>query len=245
MKDKISGLILLQKCDNRIKGVDAKKREGPVKIQRLENEFRANDERLKKEYDQLESFKKDRRLMEQEIQDLENKAEKSQVKLSIVKSNKEYTAVLKEIEGLNKEKTQMEDKVLQLMEEIEELEKKCIEDGKEQERMKKKFEEDKAEIEKVLEKLDRESATLEKQRIEYSKAIDQDLLKRYLFLKERKGGLAIGSVVGSVCQACNMEIPPQQFNQLIKGQSLLSCPNCNRLIYWGEDEFFQEVLDKA
>ena len=74
--------------------------------------------------------------------------------------------------------------------------------------------------------------------------IDQDLLKRYIFLRERKGGQAIGPVVSGVCQICHMGIPPQKFNELIGGDSLLTCPNCNRLIYWGEDEHYQKLLNK-
>ncbi|MFC1866639.1 zinc ribbon domain-containing protein [Thermodesulfobacteriota bacterium] len=245
MKDKISRLILLQDCDDRINGVNAKKKEEPLKIQELENELKEIEMRFQEEYDTLESLKKDRRAIEQEVQDLENKAEKSQIKLNSIKSNKEYTAVLKEIEDLDRQKSVIEDKLLQLMEQIEELEKKCLENREEQARLKKKFDLDKAEIEKEIEKLNKTSDLLEKQRLKFCKEADQDLLRQYDFIKGRKGGQGIGPVVGGVCQACHLGIPPQQFNDLLKCNSLLTCPNCNRLIYWGEDEYFLKVLDKG
>ncbi|MFC1531975.1 zinc ribbon domain-containing protein [Thermodesulfobacteriota bacterium] len=242
MKNKIIGLIRLQDCDNKIKEIDVKKRERPLKIQKLEDDFNAVEMRFQEELDRLESLKKDRRIMEQDVQDMENKLEKSQIKLNAIKSNKEYTAVLKEIEDLGREKSLMEDKLLQLMEMIEDLEKKCLESRDELEKLKKKFDLDKKGIEKEIESFDKESGVLEKRRMEFCDAIDQDLLDRYLFLKGRKGGLAIGSVVEGVCQVCNIRIPPQQFNELIKGHSLLTCPSCNRLIYWGENKYFINVL---
>jgi predicted nucleic acid-binding Zn-ribbon protein len=54
------------------------------------------------------------------------------------------------------------------------------------------------------------------------------------------GGRAVGPVKNGICQACNMNIPPQRFNELIKGNSLLFCPNCRRIIYWAEDEYYKE-----
>lgn len=245
MKDKISGLIRLQECDTRIKDLHARKKEAPLKINGLEKEFNERCMRFKEKYDSLEQQKKDRRKLEQEVQDLENKVDKSQIKLNSIRSNKEYTAALKEIDDLNREKSLKEDKILQLMEEIEDLEKEWSESREEEERLRKRFESDKKRIEKEMEEWDNELSLLEKQRTEYCKEIDKDLLKNYLFLKERKGGLAIGPVIGGVCQACFMGLPPQKYNELIKCNSLMTCPNCNRLIYWGEDELFIRVLDES
>lgn len=245
MKEKIIGLIRLQECDNQIKKIKAGKKEGPLKIQNLEDEFNAFLLKSQGKYDKLEKLKKDRRRMEQDIQDFETREEKSQIRLNSIRSNKEYTAVLKEIEDLKKEKTLAEDKVLQLMEEIEESEKDYQKDQKEQAELKIKFESDKDEIEKELESLDKQLLSLEKRKAELCEGIDRELLEKYHFLKERKGGLAIGSVIEGVCQACNMEIPPQKFNELIKGHSLMTCPNCNRLSYWGEDEYLMKLLEKS
>jgi len=41
-------------------------------------------------------------------------------------------------------------------------------------------------------------------------------------------------VIDAICQGCHLGIPPQQYNNLIKGDSPESCPNCNRIIYWEE-----------
>jgi predicted nucleic acid-binding Zn-ribbon protein len=48
----------------------------------------------------------------------------------------------------------------------------------------------------------------------------------------RKGGIAISQVVNATCSGCNMNIPPQMYNELQKRDSLKFCPNCERIIYW-------------
>ena len=244
MKDKIKELILLQDCDNEIKEINIKKRLAPLKLQDLKKALDEMEMLLKEKKDRLESIKKDRREMEQGIQDLESKMEKSRVKLSNIKSNKEYTAVLKEIEDQEKEKSLNEDNLLHLMDEIDVLDKSLMEGNSELAGLKDQYARTMEEVEKEIKELDERTKSLEQKRMMFCDSIDKDLLKRYLLLQGRKGGIAIGSVIGGVCQSCHMGIPPQQFNELIKCNSLPICPNCNRMVYWGEDIYFLKVLEE-
>jgi predicted nucleic acid-binding Zn-ribbon protein len=245
LKDEIKLLAQLQECDNRIQDVLRRREIGPRRIQELMDELKANDARLQELADQLESWKKDRRKIEEEVQELDTKIQKSNVKLSIIKSNKEYTAALKEIEDLKKMKFDTEDKIIHIMEKVEDAGKEIHAQKQTVEDLKIRADKDKKEIEKELLLLDRDLKGLEQTRDELVKALDQDLWKRYLFLKERKGGLAVSAVIGGVCQTCHIGLPPQKFNELLKGDAIMSCPNCHRIIYWGDDKDFQppqEVL---
>jgi len=244
LKDKIKELILLQDCDNEIKEINIKKRLAPLKLQDLKKALDEMEMLLKEKKDRLESIKKDRREMEQGIQDLESKMEKSRVKLSNIKSNKEYTAVLKEIEDQEKEKSLNEDNLLHLMDEIDVLDKSLMEGNSELAGLKDQYARTMEEVEKEIKELDERTKSLEQKRMMFCDSIDKDLLKRYLLLQGRKGGIAIGPVIGGVCQSCHMGIPPQQFNELIRCHSLTTCPNCNRIIYWGEDIYFLKVLEE-
>lgn len=238
MKEKLIGLILLQECDNKINRLKSLKKDCPVNIQKMEDELNARRSAFQADTDRLESLKKERKTSEQTVQELESKKEKSQVKLSNIKSNKEYAAALKEIEDLEKEKSRIEDGIIVLMEEIEKCEKKCHENEKEIEVIRKDFELDKKRIEQELDEMNKESEVLEKKRLELSAKVEKELLSKYDFLKSRKQGVAIASVINGVCQLCHMNIPPQRFYELIRCNELMNCPNCHRLMYWGEDEFF-------
>jgi predicted nucleic acid-binding Zn-ribbon protein len=236
LKENIRVVIQLQDCDNRIQVILKKKNETPLMIKALEDELKSVEMKLGEEDNLLETLKKDRRSVEQEVQDLENKIAKSNEKLSHIKSNKEYTAALKEIEDLKNIINQTEDKVIQLMEEIEEAEKRCRANKVKQKDLKKDFETKKQEIAIELESLEKDLKNLEREREQLSQAIDQDLLKRYLFLRERKGGQAISPVIGGICRTCNIGLPPQKYNELKRSETLLACPNCQRMIYYVEEE---------
>jgi hypothetical protein len=245
LKDKIGDLIALQDCDNKIREILNKKNEGPSRIKKLAEDLDAITKEFKEKHDRLDLLRKDGRKIDQEIQELEEKIEKSNIKLTIIKSNKEYKAVLKEIDDLKHAKFQIEDKAIQVMEELEELEEICNENKEKEVELRKAFEGDKKEIERQLEALDEELKILNAKRENFTDAIDQDLLKKYLYLRDHKAGQAISPVLGGVCQICHMNIPPQAFNELIRGDSLMTCTNCNRIIYWAEDEHFQKALNRA
>jgi hypothetical protein len=241
LKDKIFVLIQLQECDNKIAKILQIKEQSPLKIRKLEDDLNAAENQFKTDEDQLEALKKDRRQLEREIQELDGKIEKSSTKLTQIKSNKEYTAALKEIDDLKTIKFQTEEKAIQMMETAEELERKCKGHKDSLKALKTQSEKDKEAIHKELHELEKNLESLQKERSQLCCDFDQALLKKYLFLKERKGGLAISSVVTGVCQTCHMGIPPQKFNELIRGNDLMTCPHCHRIIYWGDDHDFQKT----
>ena len=245
MKDKLKILVQLQACDSRISEINDKKNNAPLRIQKLRNEIILYEDQVREDTENLESLMKDRRQVEQKIQDFDGKIEKSGTKLTNIKSNKEYTAALKEIEELKGSKAQAEDELLQFMEEIERLEQKRQADKEEQSRLQKDYETDKRRIEDELRVLDQELEGLKKRSEVLREAADKDILKRYVFLRERRGGQAISAVIAGVCQTCHMGIPPQEFNELLKGSTLMTCPHCNRMIYWGEDEHFIAAQNDA
>jgi len=236
----MKALVGIQDCDTRIREIQKKREEGPLKIQRLEEGLKVIESNLKEDLALLESYKQERRGLEQEIEDLENKTNKSNIKLANIKSNKEYTAGLKEISDLKAGKSLLEDKVIELMEEIEAREASFVASTKEKERLEEKVKEDRLEVLKELKALDKDLESLERERARFSQSIDEDLLSMYDSIRRHKGDVAISSVIQGVCQTCHMGIPPQKFNDLIRGDELMSCPHCKRIIYWGGDAGLQD-----
>jgi predicted nucleic acid-binding Zn-ribbon protein len=58
-----------------------------------------------------------------------------------------------------------------------------------------------------------------------------EVLKRYGAIRMRRG-LAVTTVRNGTCQGCNMNVPPQLFNVLQRGNSIETCPYCHRIVYW-------------
>jgi predicted nucleic acid-binding Zn-ribbon protein len=239
LKEQIKILIDLQDCDIRIGELVSKKEEGPIRIRGLMEELKVLEGQFEEELNRLEACKKGRKEVEQKIEDLESRAVKSAIKLDNVKSNKEYQAALKEIDALKREKTNLEDRAIEIMEEIEDLETEHTAGKKRIKEFKGRVEQDRENVAKELKALERDLEMLEKERGQFCQAVDAELLGRYSSLRKNNSGFAVSPVIKGVCQTCHIGIPTQEFNELIKGEGLMACPNCLRIIYWGEDKQLQ------
>ena len=248
MHKKIRLLIELQECDMKINEMEHKKEKIPKKIESISRKMDKVKKELEDESDNLNALKKERRQVEMDIDDMETKIKKSNEKLSSIKTNKEYRAALKEIDELGEEKAKLEDRLLQIMEAIEAAEKKHALIKEKIDKEERIVAEEKKEILKEEKALDLEIDKLKKQREKLCQEInsmDGSLLEKYDFLRLRKGGIAISPVIKGVCQTCRLGIPPQKFNELIKGEDLMTCPHCMRIIYWGDDERYQEKKEEV
>ena len=63
-----------------------------------------------------------------------------------------------------------------------------------------------------------------------TKELPASLLKRYNSLREQRRGQALAIARDGFCQGCNMHLPPQLYNSLFKGEELLACPHCQRVL---------------
>jgi len=241
----IKNLISLQGCDCELQAINRKKKEGPDKIKTLEEELKRMEEQVNDELDKAEAIQKERRKIEQEIADVESRTEKSREKLASIKSNKEYGAALKEIEDLARKKTALEDRALQIMEEIESLDEKYSDMKERSRRHREKFEADQKLIQKEMMDLDKAFKKHEKEKNRIRKDIDKDLLKLYDTLSNHKGGISVSSVLKGVCQECHMGIPQQKFNELMRGDVLMNCPHCGRIMYWGDNELYKKKEEES
>ncbi|MBW1850888.1 MAG: hypothetical protein JRJ15_05545 [Deltaproteobacteria bacterium] len=238
----IRKLINLQNCDLRLKDIKREKAVGPAKIKAFEDDLKRIEDQVNDELGEVDSMKRERRQIEQDIEDIENRIEKSKVKLANIKSNKEYTAALKEIDDLEREKTLSEDKVIEIMEVVEVQEKKCIAGRAKRDDYSKKFEEQQKEVQQELKALEQDLSAYETERVRIRKVFDEDLLRKYDSICEHKEGIGISAVIKGVCQSCHLGIPPQKFNELMRGDKMMNCPHCSRIIYWGEDERLNDKI---
>ena len=240
LEETMKRLIALQAYDLRIKEKQALREKGPEAVRKREEDLAAAEALLQQEIGKLEAHDTLSRETEREIQDLDERLKKAETKLSGIASNKEYKAALKEIEGIKHEKEALEISIIELLEQKDELLNICDDNQKKAKELKQQFNQDKKQILQDMKVLDKDLKKLEKERVECCKETDQSLLEKYDMLRGHKAGVAITSVINGVCQACHMAIPPQKFNELIRGDKLMNCPNCARIMYWGEDERYQD-----
>lgn len=235
MDENFKLILRIQSTDTRVDEITREQEGAPKEIQRLKDDLDLLEKSMEQDLSKLEGLKKGNMGLERDLEEIELKLKKSKTKLNDVKSNKEYQAVLKEIEELNELTFQKEEVVLKWMEEIEIQEKKCADNTVRREESQEEYKSKEKAFSQRIRELDKEVQSLNEKRVQLSPNLDEDLLRRYNGLRSHLKGRVVVPVIEGVCQECHLGIPPQQYNELIKGDSLQSCPHCSRIIYWGDD----------
>jgi uncharacterized protein len=236
LKEKLLLLIKLQDCDSLLVKLSAKKKILPGNIEKLEKEFASFKEGIEKnktKYDELKSRHTDN---EKNIKKINEGIIKTKERMLEVKNNKEYQAMLKEIDIAESSRGEIETQIISLLEELDKLSVLVKEDEKTLKQSRDKYEQEKKEIEDDLNAVDADVANWEQKRIDLQKSVPEDLLATYERVKKRNKGLGVASVWKAVCNGCHMNIPAQLYNELQKSDELHSCPNCSRIMYYQDME---------
>lgn len=235
MKEQLELLWELQKIDLDLKSIKEDRDRIPKELKRLDEKQKIEKEKIQKEKEKIELLEKERRQKEGHLNVEQDKIKRTEGRMFEVKTNKEYQALLSEIETLKEEKSRAEEEILQLLDEIDELKKKLLHREKEVAITLGKIE---GERKKIQERMTH-SELLWKRQMErgevLTKQLNSNLFKLYNTLKEKRQGVGVVSVKKETCQGCFVNIPPQMFIEVQKNNQRIQCPNCNRILYWDGD----------
>ena len=236
MKEQLRILAQLQELDGKIQKLREEIAAVPEDILTLREVISQAERSLEEMREKQEGLAKERRHKERELSTKEDSLSKYQSQLYEVKTNKEYSAIMVEIDSLKQENSELEDETLGLMERGDELggliKKKEEELRVERERL--TGEEEKNQERAVG--LEENRRVVEREREELAKKVDGSLLSSYERILRGKGGLALVPVRDDACQGCFMELPPQTINEIMKGDKIIYCERCSRILYWEEKE---------
>ena len=233
MDVQLQTLINLQAIDTRIAGLEADAARLPREIAAIH----AAVEAAKKDAEQakagLDAIRKETRAREKDLEVVQGKRAKNEARLYEVKTNKEYSAVLIEIEEIKQEKARMEEEVLVLMEAQERL----TSDIREAEaRFKQRESEGRSQEATLTEQLrgiEADLAGVRTERKELASKLPRNILADYDRILRARAGLALVPVTKpNFCGACRMTITPQRLQELRAQSSLIPCESCGRYLYW-------------
>jgi hypothetical protein len=216
--------------------LSAKKIKLPEKIGKMEEQFQLYRESVEQNKRKYEELKTRRAECEARIKKLNDGMIKTKEKLLEVKNNKEYQAMLKEIETAEKTRGEVESQIISLMDEMDKLSGLVKKDEETLKQAEVNHQEEKKIIEDDLNAVDEDTAIWTEKRDGLQKSIPADLLSKYEKVKKRNNGVGVIAVWKAVCGGCHMNIPQQLYNELQRSNELLSCPNCNRIMYFHDQE---------
>jgi predicted nucleic acid-binding Zn-ribbon protein len=155
---------------------------------------------------------------------------RSESHMKEIKTNKEFQAIGREIAAARKQAAELEEQVLQKIGQIEELAgeiaTKSASLAELEENTDQRIKEKQAEIAAVQQDIDTDSA----RRAEITKHLPANVIKRYDNLRKQRRGQAVAIARDGYCLGCNMNLPPQLYNSLFRGDDMICCPHCQRVL---------------
>jgi len=223
----------LQVLDSRIAGLERKLEAIPGRIQIIRDGLQQAKAAIDAIRAKLDAGRKDMRSKEKDLEYQGSQRKKLDAKLYEVKTNKEYSAVLAEIEGAKVEKGRLEEETLGLMELQDRLAREVV-DGEARLRpheAEARVQEAAAAEELRALEVDLEGARSEREGV--ARDVPRDLLAQYGRLLRQRAGLAV-ALVGSngICSGCRVTLTPQRFNEVRQSSQIFVCENCGRFLYY-------------
>ncbi len=232
-------LIELQQLDMEIRQLSLFLEGIPPQIEIIDKKIAESSLIAAAAKEKMTGSQKKRRDLEAEIKDIKAQVGKYKRQLNEVKTNKEYTALLKEIEESEKNVDRLEEAFIaemlledDIQKEIKEANLKLAETQEILSREKDAIFQKKKEAEERLQGLGQRRAGLQP-------AIPAAQVDLYLSISRKKGGIALSPVRDEFCDLCHVRIRPQVLNDLRSTAKLILCENCGRIL------FFREQTDEG
>ena len=231
MNELIEQLVALQEIDLVIDKIDSEIKQEQDGLDGRISSLVEREGRISEQETLIEDLEKERRTLEDEMADKIAHVKERQSKMMQVQTSREQTALLKEIEDAKKNVKENEEKIVSIMEQVENLTTETSEEKNLLKTEKTLVDEEKEKVKSVIEELSKGKKTKKNKRDKQADAVNGTMIQKYEILRERRNGLAIVNVLDGVCQGCFMNLPPQKYNMLLRGDQVLECPSCQRLIY--------------
>ncbi len=232
MDAQLKTLIELQVVDTKIAGLEALMAKLPAAIAAVHagvDEARKAVETVKV---RLDAARRSQRAKEKDLEDNRVKRQKYEGQLYQVKTNKEYSAVLVEIEDVKQEKSRIEEEILTFMESQERLaaELKDAETRLKQHESEGRGEE--ATLGAELRRVEAELGLVRSERAELAGQLPAVVLDDYDKLLRHRGVAVVEVVKPNSCGGCRVTITPQRLQELRQQNALIRCESCGRYLAW-------------
>jgi predicted nucleic acid-binding Zn-ribbon protein len=234
-------LIQLQDIDVRAFDLTDRLEAIPAERQQIEEQFRQEAADYLGLEEQLSEARAERRRVEADLAQYEGQHEKFKSDLMRVRNQKEYGTILREIDATKKSIGALETEALQFMEKIEELDKRIADQAPDFARHRAEVDATLGGLDAEVERINSELASLQASRDEIARDVSPNMLRVYDRIAKTRKGRAMSQVRGEIggkgrCSACNMSLRPQIFSDIRRGDDLIVCDNCNRILFYRPEQ---------
>jgi|GEM_PF-241022 uncharacterized protein len=181
---------------------------------------------------QITETKKDIRMGEMQIKEIQERVSKLEAQQAAVKKMDEFNALTQEMTRAGKERTEVEQRLSDYMDKLaveEDLLVTLKENLKSTDENSLVIEK---EIHESIEKINEEGKVLLAQREELKKQVDPEMFKIYERLLKNKKDRVVVPIEQRTCSGCHIVLTPQHENMVRKGDRLVFCEHCSRILFW-------------
>jgi predicted nucleic acid-binding Zn-ribbon protein len=237
VKAELAQLIALQNADTNIRRLQTEIESIPERRVEIEKEFDQRAFEIRGLEERRDSAHHERTRLEAEIFEQKQRAERADRNLMAAKKPDEYTAAIREADAARKQISAFETQVLEQMEISEQAEKDLAERAPEVEKLR-------VEMEASFKAFDEQAKAQQKQ-LEQARADRERLTKElpkatsalYNRIRARiRDGVAMAEARNGACTACYMALRPQIMSEVRRGDEIITCDNCNRILYYSPEK---------
>jgi predicted nucleic acid-binding Zn-ribbon protein len=226
----MDALLTLQRHDSLI--LDARRRRDDLPRRRealreAVNRAKAALEDAKKD---LEQARLQRRTVEKEVEGITADSNKLERQLHDVKTNKEYQAILHEIEALKSKRSDYETRILESFEREEALVAAVRAAERAVQAEEAKLREGEETLAKESADLDQTLHSMEQDRNAVKPRVPPPLLNRYDRLLGARDGVAVAEIRKGACGACFKGLTPHALQEARRGEAIMTCEACGRIL---------------
>ncbi len=230
----VEALLVLQERDTRVTALTTELENLPRQIDAVEQELETRTERFEELRNKTRQIEAERKKIDLDVQSKQAAIARYKTQQMQTRKNEEFAALNHEIEHAQKEISTLEDSELELMEAYDKGLASVAEGQKELLQFQDKAKHKKAELEKREANVSSELGGAREKQAEAEKTVPEDALSRYRRILKSKKDVAIVPIHGGACGGCHMKLTTQTVLTAKGAETLISCENCGRLVYWLE-----------
>ncbi len=224
-------LINLQKLDKEITDVSLFLENIPSKIEEINKKIETSSQIVTLAKEKMAQNQKKRRDLEAAVKDIKEQISKYNRQLNEVKTNKEYSILLKEIEEAKQKDNDMEEGIIREMLSADEIEDEIKAASQKYSETEEKFSKEKDVLQQEKKKFEAKRDKLNQKKEKLVLKIPSDQVNNYLKIYKRNSGIALSPVKEEFCSLCHLRIRPQVINELKGKEKIILCENCGRILY--------------
>lgn len=231
MLEQMNLLKELQEIDQEISSIEQTRQSYRDELAEFESDATRVQMMLDELNEEMTALQHEEAQLQQALLKEQDNITRVESRLPEIQTQKEYVAVLKEIDMAKKANRELEEQLHSKEQEIGTLDQDKAEKDEELAAIRTKAEARGAELGQLMEESEAVLDKRKETRDAIAGQVPASLLRKYQTLFRRRGGLALAMARNGACLGCNMQLPPQQFNSLLRVTELQTCPHCNRLLY--------------